>query len=407
MTSLQRSRKRTVVLTNHLRQLPRQLLVRVGTVRKESTLKPPRKQSTSLGTTRSSLAISPSSKLLESSGNFRPGNAKKARRAQQSRVDLDGKALPAKLRLRCLKVGQKTLNRYLQCIRDFENWCKNVYARNSGTLDSRVTRYITYLYDQDAELSEATYLVYGLQLLRCQEPKEQFLVGSKLALAGWRKQSPGAMRLPVPEEFIFDLGTLALEQGRVDIAVLLCIQYDGYLRPSEAITLTKEHVTSPQGRRYPHWGLIIAPSSLKETTKTGNSDDSILLADRPHNRWMRDCMRLYMKHVDAELFPRLSLSQLESWCRQACTQLQYKTSVVMPHVLRHSGASNDAYHNRRPLNEIQKRGRWQARSSVSRYEKHSLLLAQWRQCAVGRKQVINNRSEAFPAQLLRTLRQSG
>ena len=69
------------------------------------------------------------------------------------------------------------------------------------------------------------------------------------------------MRKPVPEEFIWDAATLAVEERRLDIVVALSIQYDGYLRPSECLSLTKEHVGFPQNKKYSHWPLVIAPSS--------------------------------------------------------------------------------------------------------------------------------------------------
>ncbi|CAL1160571.1 unnamed protein product [Cladocopium goreaui] len=157
--------------------------------------------------------------------------------------------------------------------------------------------------------------------------------------------------------------TLALEDDRIDLAMAMLIQFDGYLRPSECLSLTTDHVCWPQGRRYLHWALIIAPSTLQQTTKTGQSDDSILLGDRPHNGWIKECMRLFMKTVKYELFPGLTLSGYETWCRQACLRLSYKCSCVMPHIIRHAAASNDMYHSRRSLVEIQKRGRWAAKRS--------------------------------------------
>lgn len=157
-------------------------------------------------------------------------------------------------------------------------------------LDQSVNSYVTQLYSHSLDLSTASYLVYGLQLLECDVAKEDFLVVSKQSLAGWRKEAPGGMRLPLPEEFLWDAATLALEQGRLVVAVAIAIQYDGCVRPSECLTLTSQQIGRPQGRRYPHWSLVIAPSSLHQTTKTGKADDSVLLEDLPHNIWMKDVM---------------------------------------------------------------------------------------------------------------------
>ena len=324
------------------------------------------------------------------------------------RYGLDGSPVPSSMKLRCLKVSQNTLTRYLQSIEDFKLWCRQKRKSFSDrNLDMAVNSYISFLHSSDQELTVASYLIYGLQLLQCNVPKEQFLVVSKQSLSGWRRQEPGGMRVPVPEEFVFDCGLLALEEERGDIAMALALQYDGYLRPSEVLGLTTRHIQAPAGRRYSKWGVIVAPSSLQETTKTGKSDDSVLLGDRPHNSWLGQCLELYMKGVDNMLFPDLNLHGFENWCKRACEVLQYQSTCIMPHVIRHSGASNDAFHGRRPLQEIQKRGRWAAKASVTRYEKHALLLASWRQCATSRKQLVQRRSQSFPSALVKFLRQNG
>lgn len=310
--------------------------------------------------------------------------------------------------LRALKVSQKTLTRYLRCIWTFEQWAKSRKHRlDDASLDKSVNAYLAFLYQDGAEYSDASYLVYGLQLCRCKVAKHDFLVTSKLSLGGWRKTEPGSMRVPVPEEFLFDLGVFALEQNRLDVAVALVIQYDGYLRPSECLGLTVTHVNPPHGRRYPHFSLIIAPAALGETTKTGKTDDSLVLGDRSHNAQVGEVMKLWLKQTEHFLFPRLNLSQYESWFKKACDTLQYKCQCVLPHTVRHSGASNDKYHNRRSLTEIQKRGRWAAKSSVTRYEKAALLLSAWKQAPDARHKVIEARSQRFMSDLIKALRQTG
>ena len=332
----------------------------------------------------------------------------KEKKQTKLRTGPAGASLPPSLQLRALKVGQRTLDRYFAAVEAFEQWCRETHRKQfKHNLDKHATSYITHLYEQDMELSTGTYCVYGLQLLKCEVPKEQFLVNTKQALAGWRKIAPGRMRIPVPEEFLWDLGTFAVEQGRLDIAMHLVLQYDGYMRPSECLGLRAGQICPPTGRRYSHWGVILAPSELHETTKTGKSDDSILLGDLGHNQWVRECLRCWMKSVsrpNGELFPDLSLASLEHWCRHACASLKYKSTCVMPHIVRHAAASNDAYHRRRCLAEIQKRGRWECKKSCDRYNKHALLLHQWKQAPPNRVATIVQRSQSFPALLLQKLR---
>ena len=168
------------------------------------------------------------------------------RNRRSVRTGLNAENLPPATRLRALKVGQKTLNRYLTCIKEFEAWCRGQGRKvTDAQLDRHVTAYITHLYDHDFDLSAATHTIYGLQLLRCNVAKEAFLVGAKQSLAGWRKMNPGKMRMPVPEEFLWDLGTLAVEEGRLDVAMNLTVQYDGCMRPSECLSLHSSQICPP------------------------------------------------------------------------------------------------------------------------------------------------------------------
>ena len=140
--------------------------------------------------------------------------------------------------LTILNLGQ---NRYLLSIQQFEDWARAHKKPKSGKQPDRaVNANHTHLCDSGAEVSDGTYLVYGLQLLRCDVSKALFLPISKQSLSGWRKQCPGKMRMPVPDKFVFDVATLALEEGQLEIALVMAIQLDGYLRPSECLSLTWE-----------------------------------------------------------------------------------------------------------------------------------------------------------------------
>ena len=46
---------------------------------------------------------------------------------------------------------------------------------------------------------------------------------------------------------------------------------------------------------------------------------------------------------------------------------------LVPYMLRHSGVTHDILNRLRPLEEAQKRGRWQSRKSMNRYEKHTRM----------------------------------
>ncbi|CAE7214061.1 unnamed protein product [Symbiodinium sp. CCMP2456] len=322
------------------------------------------------------------------------------------RTTPEGAALPARLQLRTLKVTQKTLDSYHRHVQDFESWARSKGLRtNLNNLDKRVVRYMTQLALEDAVLpSTGAYLVFGLQMLKCTGPKASFLPEAKEALAGWRKLSPGGMRLPVPEEFVYDFAYLALDEQQLEIAFAMIIQLDTYLRPSECLGLRRAHIGFPAGDRYNKWSIVVAPFDLGTATKTGKYDDSVLVADKSDRAWLTEAMQLYMAKTTDELFPSLTLAKYEKWMKQAAPKLGYKSACVMPHILRHAGASNDAFHRRRPLAEIQKRGRWESRKSVTRYEKHALLLKRWEQADSKRGNTIRARSQTLPRRLLAVLR---
>ena len=142
--------------------------------------------------------------------------------------------------------------------------------------------------------------------------------------------------------------------------------------------LTKDHLVPPAGARYPRWGIVVALEELGERTKTGSTDDSIFVGDLSDRLWMREVMQFLWDTSENALFPDCNLSLQEGSLKEATSALGYTGHILQPHILRHSGASNDRAHDRRSLADIQKRGRWAAKKSVLRYEKAALMQRQWR-----------------------------
>ena len=54
----------------------------------------------------------------------------------------------------------------------------------------------------------------------------------------------------------------------------------------------------------------------------------------------------------------------------------------VPCQLRHSGASWDVARNYRNIYEVQRRGLWKTNTSVSRYEKHGRMIAEYEKLGV-------------------------
>lgn len=74
-------------------------------------------------------------------------------------VGLDGEKFSTDLGLRAMKVSQKTLNRYLACVRGFETWAReNRKKADAKNLDKTVSAYLGFLFQDGAEYSEASYI---------------------------------------------------------------------------------------------------------------------------------------------------------------------------------------------------------------------------------------------------------
>ena len=329
------------------------------------------------------------------------------------RVDLTKRPIEGPRKLATLKVTQKTLDKYHLEIERFSHWLglkhgKFPFFRDAAKLDRQVGLYMNYLHDEmEVEPHHASYLIYGLQLLHNTGPKGHFLCGAKDALAGWNKERPGRSRLPLPEECIFDVAATLLDQGRLDVAMAMVLQFHCYLRPSEVLGLTKDHVAEPSVGRYRKWGLVISPFDLGVASKNGSFDEAVLIAHIPGFEWIGVAMGLYMKQAGHELFPRCTLAQYENVLTATAAKLKYSAGTFLPHVLRHSGPSCDHYHGRRDLTAIQRRGRWLAKGSVRRYEKHAVLIRQWRTVSSSRHAGILKQSQEFPSKLIKALRQNG
>ena len=175
---------------------------------------------------------------------------------------------------------------------------------------------------------------------------------------------------------LYALVGAALAAQDIPMAILLLMMFCGYLRPNEALTLRGKQLVPPQrGSSCKHWGLLLSPAEDLSPGKTGEFDESVLL--------------------DWHIFQSLSPLLLQ-WARKAKSQPIFQFGYaeflkrftlyreragltrmgIHPYSLRHGGASHDRLEDLRGLQEVKKRGRWRADSSVRRYEKHTSVLKQ-------------------------------
>ena len=292
---------------------------------------------------------------------------------------------------------------------EFEQWCceHGNQKRNHKGLDENMTQFIHELCEDGRCFTDASYAVFGWIALRSDlhmAEKEQ-LPFAKQALKGWKSRFPPTSRAGVDLQ-LWDLVALqCARKMQFETAAAILIQGDTYLRPCELLALKKTNILQPQAVRRPEvWGVIIAPFEDGEPTKAGEFDDVVLF-----NTQQRLDTSAVVKSVfsanrgHAQLFPHLTYKKYCEQISQAAASLGLSALHLTPHILRHSGASHDAYHNIRDSQQIQERGRWKASRSVQRYKKPGRMLLQhgkvpratWTNARTARSQVVPLLTAAF------------
>ena len=182
------------------------------------------------------------------------------------------------------------------------------------------------------------------------------------------------------------------------LAAAILIQGDTYLRPSELLALKPQHVIRPAAsRRSGIYGVIVGPFEDGKPTKAKAYDDCVLL-DTGSRSDVNAVMAglLQFSKTSEFLFTGLDLHSYGLQISKAAKASKLEALHLTPHVLRHSGASHDAYHKVRGFSEIQSRGRWQCSKSVERYKKPGRMLLQhskvpnnvWRDARAARTKIV-------------------
>jgi len=306
---------------------------------------------------------------------------------------------------RVRKVGDITFQRYLRAREDFLQYARvtSLPTRQHVQLDQAVSQYFGSLWHGEEEVAPAKGrdCLYGLQLIDCRIAKSLFLPNAKAQLDGWNKDMPYGMRKPVAEEIIHSSLAAALEvDGNLEQVLCSLLQLDSYFRPSVAVNLKKLNFSMPSksaGPRYNHITVTEAPSECKQRSKTGEVDVSVILCE--HCQWLQPLLVKYLKPLQEadEVCPNLTLDRLEKWWRDRMSALGLEPGLLGAHIMRHSGISNDVCHKRRTLEEAGKRGSWESKKSLKRYEKQALLSRSWKQVPKGQHALVKARAAKLPA----------
>ena len=197
------------------------------------------------------------------------------------------------------------------------------------------------------------------------------------ALKGWRRLAPTMSRAPLPWPAVCGIAMELLRVKEWQMAAWVVLVFTAYLRPREAMLLHRGDMVPPVAGVSRHWALLVCPQEREERTKVGAYDDSIAL-DSPVTAWALPVWKIL-----AEGPPDAKVWDFDY--RELLTNFKMATWLLgleaTPYQLRHSGPSWDRARGLRPLDEVQKRGRWRAMKSVMRYEKHARVAAEMEKLA--------------------------
>ncbi len=157
-----------------------------------------------------------------------------------------------------------------------------------------------------------------------------------------------------------------IQRGALHAAIAVWLSEDCYLREQDWLQLVKGDVFWDRDNGC---ALALGVRERGERSKTGSNQG--VLVDRVY---VSDMLRALADTLqDGEpFFPISAIEYRRSWW-SAVQDINCQKICGPPHSLRHSGPAADAASHRRTLEEIRRRGRWVAISSVQRYSKDWLI----------------------------------
>ena len=281
-------------------------------------------------------------------------------------------AAPASVkRLHVHSIADASALIYIRHLRTFLLWAVSMGRENDTDFDELLSCYFEfacYTLGQHVTVGATAYAA-----LKWLEPA-LVLPHAKRSLVGWERLGQRTEKHGVSEEIIGLVVMTLLSLGHIEAAELVALAFDAYPRLVELRSMRVQDVYCARVGDDFHVALSLGPRLRGESTKTGS--DQGVRVDRP---WVQALlMRRLKRRVAADrVFPSFGGKKgyarfLTIWAQ--ATAAAGVSWIGGPHVLRHSGASNDLLHSRRTLKEVQLRGRWKVLDSVRRYGKTHFLV---------------------------------
>jgi len=279
--------------------------------------------------------------------------------------------------LEAAALNLRTTKEYHQAAELLVSFCtmRGLNWNTAAELDTVLVAFFTVLYEEGFSkgmglkvISALNYLIPALIPHRAQS-----LPRAHRAIKGWGKLRPTGQRLPLPRFAALAIAAHMINLGQPSMALWIMLVFSGYLRPSEAMRLTRSSLVPPTRNVCEMWGLIISDWYQGVAGKTGIFDESVLLIDQ----FLYPClMALWVSKKPSESLWNFSVHSLRQTFLSCSTRLGLGSLACHLYCLRHGGASHDLLTRRLSVLEVQRKGRWQSPNSLKRYAKETRLLSE-------------------------------
>ena len=236
-------------------------------------------------------------------------------------------------------VQAPTLARYGAAVAAFEKFAHGErFSLGRKRVDRSMKIYFVALFEDGFSAVEGRNVFYGYRLLRLRTTGRSVLPLARASLKGWQRRVPGRIRLPVTEDVALQIGCDLILHRHPHAALVMALRLDAYLRPSEAVELRMAQLLPPApnaGKQFAgRWGVVIAPQEFKETTKSGQTDDSMVIADKAH-AWLNAALAFVYQRGAPDtqpVFPKRSLPHYERLIAESAKRLGLDRFKICPHV---------------------------------------------------------------------------
>jgi len=270
-------------------------------------------------------------------------------------------------------VGKGTRTNYRAGLRKFLLWLvDNSFDDDDvsvAELDELFLDYIHVLHRTGLPLSPARHALYGMEMYMPHLRRQ--LVRSRQAIRGWRKLVPAVSHPPLTWELTNVIALQLAHHGHWRYGVAVLLGFDCMMRVSELLALTTDDIADDYDCRIgmEHKGMVIC---LRKT-KTGTYK-SVEVLEHQVIILLRNLLSLTKS--GSRLFPS-SDETFRRHFKHACMSLDLSSNIV-PHSLRHGGATRYLTVKKMRLEDVLLRGRWASTSTARIYiqQGRAMLLGQ-------------------------------